>query len=130
MYHAMPFHRYWFYRTRQALRTFIERRKFDKGFSVEDFEQSDFTNFDDYVVLEKKLNGNGWEKENKIANEIERLQSYYENGLLTPCPMGTVSSVQSLAKNFVLCNGQTVKFQNFPNISLTNDAIFDTKQKD
>lgn len=130
MYHAMPFHRYWFYRTRQALRTFIERRKFDKGFSVEDFEQSDFTNFDDYVVLEKKLNGNGWEEENKIADEIERLQSYYENGLLTPCPMGTVSSVQSLAKNFVLCNGQTVKFQNFPNISLTNDAIFNTIQRD
>ena len=130
MYHAMPFHRYWFHRTRQALRAFIERRKYDEGFSFEDFEQSDFESFDDYVVLKNKLNPNSWEEENKIADEIDRLQSYYENGLISPCPMGTVSSVQSLAKNFVLCNGQTVKFQNFPNISLTNDAIFNTIQKD
>jgi hypothetical protein len=34
MYHAMPFHRYWYHRTRQALRNAIERRKSEMGEDV------------------------------------------------------------------------------------------------
>jgi hypothetical protein len=41
--------------------------------------------------------------------------------------MATITPVHSLSKDYLLCNGLDVTFENFPNISPTNDKLFDTK---
>lgn len=127
MYHAMPFHRYWYHRTRQALRNAIERRKSEMGEDV--LNKPDNQSMDDYVV-EKDLVANSYaQKDGEDTShrlEINQLESYYLNELITPASSGTVGFVHSLGKNFLLCNGRTVNFQNFPNLSLTNELIFDT----
>ena len=128
-YHAMPFHRYWFHRTRQALRAFIERRKEDDTLNLLDIPEK-FDSLDDYVIsqnLAEFLSQN--DKQSKFENEILKLQEFFNNDLITPAPMGTLGFSHSLSKNFLICNGNTVNFKNFPNISLTNDLIFDTSVK-
>lgn len=128
-YHAMPFHRYWFHRTKQALRAFIERRKCDDTLNLLNIPD-EFDTLDDYVVsqnLAAFLNTS--DEGTKFVDEIEKLQHFYNNDLIAPAPMGTLGFSHSLGKNFLVCNGNTVNFKNFPNISLTNDMIFDTTVK-
>ena len=125
-YNAMPFHRYWFHRCRQALRAFIERRKIDLGDVVKNLPEG--TNLDEFVASFGLL-GDGYKTAIENVNhriELETLEHYFTNGRLTPCTMGTVGFANSLAKNFLLCDGQEVTFANYPNISLTNEIIFDT----
>lgn len=139
MYHAMPFHRYWFHRTRQVLRSLIERKKAsDANISNQFRQQFDSGNksLDDYIIREKGLsvNDSNFEKDsnngyNLFYKELEKVQEYYENEILTPCSSGTVGFTTSLGKNFALCNGRHLKFSNFPNISPSNEAIFDTKNR-
>lgn len=160
MYHAMPFHRYWYHRTRQALRGLIERKKgspdvdlseyqeyetdengvvtqitldkwiLNKGLSINDendtFEKDLITDFTETISDENADDDDENVNYNLIHDEISKLQTFYENNLITPCSKGTVGFVHSLAKNFVLCNGRHVNFANFPNLSLTNEVIFDT----
>ena len=128
-YNAMPFHRYWYYRTRQALRAFVERRKGELSQAeLEAIDESQ--SLDTYILKNHGLNDGSYQQECFQYNEILNLQRFYENELITPCSMGTVGFAHSLGKNFVLCNGCTINFQNFPNISLTNEAIFNTSQTD
>ena len=125
-YHAMPFHRYWFYRTRQALRNAIERRKMTFSDVYADYQSnSDKMSLDEYVVSQV-LTGDGFGNGTPIGDEIAKLEKYFTNKLITPCSMASVGFAHSLAKNFLLCNGRTIKFHNFPNISLTNEAIYNT----
>lgn len=140
VYHAMPFHRYWYHRTRQALRGCIERRKIDltllKGHENALDEKPADTTMDDFIVSKdlskiRTTNGSGEYAQTNGENtfhrkEVETLQSFYKNKLITPCSMATVGFSHSLGKNFVLCNGRQLNFQNFPNISISNDQIFDT----
>lgn len=128
VYHAMPFHRYWYHRTRQALRGCIERRKLEMGERV--LDKPETTKMDDYIV-ENDLAANNYAMSDSGAetfhrHEVNTLEAFYKNKLLTPCSMGTVGFAHSLGKNFALCNGRSLRFQNFPNISVTNEIIFNT----
>lgn len=128
IYHAMPFHRYWYHRTRQALRGCIERRKLEMGDDV--LKKPKTTKMDDYIV-ENDLAANEYAMtdsgdETFHRHEVNTLEAFYKNKLLTPCSMGTVGFAHSLGKNFALCNGRSLRFQNFPNISVTNEIIFNT----
>ena len=126
-YHAMPFHRYWFYRTRQALRNSIERRKMSITDVYKEYKESgNGKTLDEYIIKIKGIRGDSYAQGNTIAKEIDKLANYFDKGLLTPADMASVGFAHSLVKNFLLCNGRTVKFSNFPNISLTNEAIYDT----
>ena len=98
-YHAMPFHKYWFHRCRQVAH-----------------------------------NMNYWATQNKEANwksypqcydkQIETLQAAVNAKKLTAAADATTAPHQSLAKNFVLCDGKKINFVNYPNISLRNDKLF------
>lgn len=136
VYHAMPFHRYWYHRTRQALRGCIERRKIDltllSGHENTLDEKPANTTMDDFIVgkdlsLIRTSTGSGQYAQNTFhRKEVDKLQEFYKNKLITPCSMASVGFAHSLAKNFVLCNGRLLNFQNFPNISISNDQIFET----
>lgn len=55
-YHAMPFHRYWFHRTRQALRGFIERRKGDSSISLSNYDKESGMSMDEWIIKVHSLN--------------------------------------------------------------------------
>lgn len=125
-YHAMPFHRYWFHRTRQALRAFIERRKYEVDLN----EKPSNENMDSWIILNKKLNDGSYNVSDFHSHEIDTLEQFFNNGILTPASNAITGFSNSLAKNFILCNGCSINFQNFPNISLTNELIFNTDIND
>ena len=130
-YHAMPFHRYWFHRTKQALRGFIERKKANLIYedSFEEIYSSDVTDLDKTVIDTNLVIDDDFDDEAVVRDEIKKLSQYYNDGILTPNPMGTIGFVNSLSKNFVLCNGKELSFKNFPNISLSNDTFFKLNKK-
>ena len=100
MYHAMPLHRFWFHRCRQII-----------------------YNMERYSKLKNKDNPNSvnWIKySDDIIEEVDVLQTHKNNGLITGCCRASITPHHSLVKDFLFCNGQTVKFENYPNISLTN----------
>jgi hypothetical protein len=41
--------------------------------------------------------------------------------------MATLTPTHSLAKDYLLCNGSKISFENFPNINPTNENLFKTK---
>lgn len=130
-YHAMPFHRYWFYRTKQVLRNLIERRKMTMDDIYSSYKSvNDIMSLDEYVIsLSLAANGgesNSYGYGQTIGYEINDIQKFANNKLIYPSPTATVGFANSLGKNFIICNGRTIKFDNFPNISLTNECIFDT----
>lgn len=96
IYHAMPFHRYWFHRCRQVLAN-IEKQ----------MEQSD---------------GYVWEDMDKA--EYDKLLEYKDNKTITACSNDTLASIHSLAKDYLICNGKEVDLCNFPNINLKNTNLF------
>lgn len=109
MYNAMPFHRYWFHRCRQVA-----------------------TNLQERARLEYEDSGNtaAWHTytTNEAANaEAQKLKKYFDNGLITAATMASLCPIHTVAKDFLLCNGNQVTFENFPNISLTNENLFVTK---
>lgn len=106
MYHAMPFHRYWFHRCRQATQNL--KRK---------------------AQLLGDVDWNyGTTEGSKQNNEAYRLQKACKiDNSITPCSMATLSPTHSLSKDYLLCNGLDVSFENFPNISPTNENLFMTK---
>jgi hypothetical protein len=69
-YHAMPFHRYWFHRTRQALRAFIERRKYEVDLN----EKPSNENMDSWIILNKKLNDGSYNVSDFHSHEIDTLE--------------------------------------------------------
>ena len=106
LYHAMPFHRYWFHRTKQVLRNFIERQKLmNNDTNTENENQDTFTNDEKYL-------------------EMKELLGFLNDELITPNPIASRNYAVSLSKNFVICNGKTLSFDNYPNISLQNEKFF------
>ena len=103
MYHAMPFHRYWFHRCRQVL------------FNMEEFKKQFNLAYDDSTSTVT------WED----MNDTERgeLQEFYNAKLITPCCKASITPHHSLVKDFLLCNGQEATLENFPNISLNNNNL-------
>lgn len=93
MYHAMPLHRYWFHRCRQIV-----------------------YNMGRYNVL----SGKEWSDYVGITKEVNDLKTYNDENLITAASRASITPHHSLVKDFLLCNGQTVNFENYPNISLTN----------
>jgi hypothetical protein len=55
---------------------------------------------------------------------MDALQTAVQDGKLTAASDATTAPHQSLAKNFVLCDGKGINFANYPNISLRNDKLF------
>lgn len=107
MYHAMPFHRFWFHRCRQIV-----------------------YNMERWSTLHRSTTGNSvtdWKKYNggKISEDIDTIQEAKRNSLITPCCKASITPHHSLVKDFLLCNGQEVNFQNFPNINLSNYNLLD-----
>lgn len=132
LYHAMPFHRYWYHRTRQALRGFIERRKIDLTTQDAEALEGVSSSMDKFIIEEKGLtntstaSGSGTYMAGTLHNkEASLLESFYENDLITPASSASVGFVHSLSKNFALCNGRLLNFFNFPNISISNGEIFE-----
>ena len=85
----------------------------------------------DEYVISLSLASNGGEVKSYgygtvIGYEINDIQRFAQNNLIYPSPNATVGFANSLGKNFILCNGRTIKFNNFPNISLTNECVYDT----
>ena len=102
MYHAMPFHRFWFHRCRQII-----------------------YNMKRWEVLHKSETGNSvtdWKTygEGNISEDIDVIQDANRIGLITPCCKASITPHHSLVKDFLLCNGSEVNFNNFPNINLSN----------
>lgn len=106
MYHAMPFHRYWFHRCRQVV------------FNMNEFKKQ-------YALEYNGTNPSSWE--DMISDEYTSLSRYKDNGLITPCCKASVTPHHSLVKDFLLCNGQAVNLTNFPNISLNNNNLLNDK---
>ena len=63
-------------------------------------------------------------KINISFNGMEQLKNY-KNEKITPCSKFTKGFIHSLSKDFLLCNGEKVCFENFPNMNLTNSDFFD-----
>ena len=107
MYHAMPFHRYWFHRCRQVAQNLQRRWDLtgDKGTERWYFDND----------------------EQSLKDQAQLLKEYHNNGLITPCTMATLTPTHSLAKDYLLCNGSKISFENFPNINPTNENLFKTK---
>lgn len=105
MYHAMPFHRYWFHRCRQVI------------FNMNEFKKQ--------YILTYGNNPSAWKDMN--TDEYTTLSLYKDNGLITPCCKASITPHHSLVKDFLLCNGQGVNLTNFPNISLNNNNLLNDK---
>ena len=58
---------------------------------------------------------------------MEELKTYNKNEKITPCSKFTKGFIHSLSKDFLLCNGEKVCFENFPNMNLTNSDFFKIK---
>lgn len=65
--------------------------------------------------------------ENISFNGMEELKTYNKNEKITPCSKFTKGFIHSLSKDFLLCNGEKVCFENFPNMNLTNSDFFKIK---
>ena len=66
------------------------------------------------------LSGQECSKYVGITDEVNDLKSYNKENLITAASRASITPHHSLVKDFLLCNGQTVNFENYPNISLTN----------
>ena len=107
MYHAMPFHRYWFHRCRQVL------------FNMEEFKKQ-------YEETHGEA-GQSWEDMDN--NERTELNNCFNNDAITPCCKASITPHHSLVKDFLLCNGKEVTLKNFPNISLNNGNLLKDTDK-
>lgn len=107
-YSAVPFNRYWFHRCRQVCQNLYRRN----------------------TLLDKDPDTN-WQKDvdkdSSLFDEASLLFDYYSKDLITPCTMATLTPMHSLSKDYLLCNGCPVSFENFPNINPTNENLFVTK---
>jgi hypothetical protein len=101
MYHAMPLHRYWFHRCRQII-----------------------YNMERYSKLRKDKNlSDDWDTYDGMIDEVNDLSTAKNNNLITGACRASITPHHSLVKDFLFCNGQTVNFENYPNISLTNTNL-------
>ena len=96
IYHAMPFHRYWFHRCRQVLANIEKQMEQSEGYDWEDMDKA----------------------------EYDKLLEYKDNKTITACSNDTLASIHSLAKDYLICNGKEVDLCNFPNINLKNTNLF------
>ena len=81
-----------------------------------------------WVKLHQNTWGNNqtdWSKYNNsnISADVHEIQAAHTKGIITPCCKASITPHHSLAKNFLLCNGDEVSFRNFPNINLSNYNI-------
>ena len=108
MYHAMPFLRFWFHRCRQVLFNMMEYKKQYNAAYKNDTTQ--------------------WE--DMITEERNELNTFFDEGAITPCCKASITPHHSLVKDFLLCNGKEVNLTNFPNISLNNGNLLKDTDKD
>ena len=106
MYHAMPFHRYWFHRCRQVL---YNMKRWD-------------------TLRGEKPDEDEYESYEGIKTEVHDLQDFMKTGLITSACKASITPHHSLVKDFLLCNGNEVSFENFPNISLMNGNLLKTEK--
>ena len=102
MYSAVPFRRYMFHVCRQMCTNMSHQ----------------FKNMNETSWV---VNDESWGDFNKIS---ERLALYKTANLITSAPHGAVSSIMSLAKDFILCDGKEVSYKNYPNLNLSNTKLF------
>lgn len=63
--------------------------------------------------------------QNNYGSTIQKnlLNECMEQGLITPCSMASITPHHSLVKDFLLCDGNEVNIENFPNISNNNEKL-------
>jgi hypothetical protein len=103
MYHAMPLHRYWFHRCRQILYN-IERWK-------------------EMIANKYDVENISWRDYPDLIPEVGDILEAKDDNLITKACKASITPHHSLVKDFLFCNGQTVKFENYPNMSLTNTNL-------
>ena len=103
MYHAMPFHRFWFHRCRQIV------------YNMKRWEKLHNDSNTGNTVTDWRTYGKG-----NISEDIDVIQDAYKHNLITDCCKASITPHHSLVKDFLLCNGSEVDFYNFPNINLSN----------
>jgi hypothetical protein len=72
-----------------------------------------------------KLSNKAWSEYNNIISEVNYLQSAKNDCSITASCRASITPHHSLVKDFLICNGQTVNFENYPNISLTNTNLLE-----
>lgn len=105
MYHAMPFHRYWFHRCRQII------------YNMERWETL-------YAQKNNNNKPNNWSQYTGIINDVQEIKDAKASGLITGTCKASITPHHSLVKDFLLCNGKEASFLNFPNINLSNYNLF------
>ena len=108
IYNAMPFSRYMFHVARQTCTNMLYQFGCEGAtpskIKFSDWKSSYKTNF------------------NNIANV---LQMALASEKITPATKGTFSSPQSISKDFLLCDGKEIKYENYPNINISNRELFE-----
>lgn len=68
--------------------------------------------------------------EPNIWKQLRLYSTSSQQPKISPCVAHTNGFIHSLCKDFVLCNGLTVQFNNFPNLNITNMSLFDFDTND
>lgn len=104
LYNAIPFHRYMFHVARQMCTNMSHQYKIDGG---------------EGNWGENKIEGD------KFKTLAVKLQNAKIKKILTPAPQGALSTIHSLCKDFLLCDGKEIKYENYPNMNISNDKFFE-----
>ena len=106
LYNAMPFARYMFHVARQMCTNLL----YQFGGVKDSWEIAGRDN--DFNKVSEAI---------RIANIKE---------LITPAPKAALSSVHSLVKDFLLCDGKEINYFNYPNINIANKNLFEIKSNE
>ena len=113
LYNAIPFRRYMFHVARQICSNLSYQFKSDEN-GAKDWnvagDKSDMSEVREWSVFDE------------IA---AKLSTYFKKKIITKAPQGAVSSIHSLVKDFLLCDGKEISYKNYPNINISNKKIFD-----
>lgn len=112
LYNAMPFARYMFHVARQICTNLM-------------YQFGDEGREDDGVKYSWSIDG----KDNfNLVSETIRIAK--ANKLISPAPKAALSSVHSLVKDFLLCDGKEINYFNYPNINIANKNLFEIKSNE
>lgn len=107
IYNAIPFSRYMFHVARQMCTNMLYQ------FGCEGATPSEIKSSEWESLYKTNFN--------KIANVLRKAIASEK---ITPSTKGTFSSPQSLSKDFLLCDGKEIKYENYPNINISNRELF------
>ena len=126
IYNAIPFSRYMFHVARQMCTNML----YQFGIEEKIDEIIDDITLDEETKknrINNIINNSSWKLLNKSNfNEIaETLRIAIGSEKITPASKGALSTTQSLSKDFLLCDGKEINYENYPNINITNRKLFE-----